>query len=106
MRNLVSVYVVSLKMGAAEPVVCVVFGFRSTFDLYSVGYLQFVSLHYTSFLTLGVHIVSRVTVFNPRRACAARVTVVVCVCLSVCYSTSHFTGVRSSHKRYDLLNRQ
>ena len=24
----------------------------------------------------------------------------------VCYSTSHFTGVRSSHKGYDLLNGQ
>ena len=26
------------------------------------------------------------------------------VCLSVCYSTSHFMGVCSSHKGYDLLN--
>ena len=31
---------------------------------------------------------------NPRRACAARITVVVCVCavMSVRYSTSHFQG--------------
>ena len=48
---------------------------------------------------------------NPRRACAARVTVVGFVCLSVSclcvsYSTSHFTGVCSSHKGYDLLNGQ
>ena len=31
---------------------------------------------------------------------------VLCVCLSVCYSTSHFSNVCSSHKRYDLLNGQ
>ena len=46
---------------------------------------------------------------NPRRACAARVTVLglcvcVCVCLSVClcvcYSTSHFSRVYSCHKQY------
>ena len=47
---------------------------------------------------------------NPRRACAARVTVVVpvclCVCVCVCYSQSHLSNVRSSHKRYDLLNGQ
>ena len=30
----------------------------------------------------------------------------VCVCVSVCYSTSHFSNVCSSHKRYDLLNGQ
>ena len=49
---------------------------------------------------------------NPRRACAARVTVVgsvclrvcVSVCLSVCYLQSRFSNVYSSHKRYDLLN--
>ena len=28
------------------------------------------------------------------------------VCLSVCYSTSHFLSVCSSHKGYDLLNGQ
>ena len=55
-----------------------------------------------------------VLLINPRRACAARVTVVgsvclcvcVSVCLCVCYSTSHFSNVRSSHKRYDLSNGQ
>ena len=32
--------------------------------------------------------VRHVTIFNPRRACAERVTVVVlCVCLSVCLNT-------------------
>ena len=46
----------------------------------------------------------------PRRACAARVirtaarvyTVVGSVCIYVCYSTSYFPNVLSSHKRYDL----
>ena len=33
-------------------------------------------------------------------------TVVGSVCVSVCYSTSYFFNVRSSHKRYDLLHRQ
>ena len=28
------------------------------------------------------------------------------VCVSVCYSISHFSGVFSSHKGYDLLNGQ
>ena len=38
---------------------------------------------------------------NPRRACAARVTVLgLCVCLCVCYSTSHFIRDYSCHKRY------
>ena len=42
---------------------------------------------------------------NPRHACPARVTVVgsvcvcVCVCVPVCYSTSRFLNVYSSHKR-------
>ena len=38
---------------------------------------------------------------NPRRACAARVTVLslgLCVC--VCYSTSHFSRDYSYHKQY------
>ena len=39
----------------------------------------------------------------PRHACAARW---VCVCVSLCYLTSHFSNVRLSHKRYDLPNRQ
>ncbi|CAI8055072.1 hypothetical protein GBAR_LOCUS30061 [Geodia barretti] len=65
-----------------------------------------------TFTTHGYHII------NPRRACAARVTVVgfvclsvclsvcVCVCVSVCYSSSHFSSVRSSHKGYHLVNGQ
>ena len=32
--------------------------------------------------------------------------VVGSVCLSVCLSVTHFSNVRSSHKRYDLLNGQ
>ena len=39
--------------------------------------------------------------FNPRRACAARGTVVGFVC--VCYSQSHFSSVCSSQKGYDLI---
>ena len=54
---------------------------------------------------------------NPRRACAARVTVVInhlCACAarvtavgSVCLSVhapTHFSMVYSSHKRYDVIN--
>ena len=55
-----------------------------------------------------IAVTANIFIVNPRRACAARVTVVgsVCVfvCLSVCYSTSRFSNVYSSHKRYDLLN--
>ena len=36
-------------------------------------------------------------IINPRRACAARVTVLG---LCVCYSTSHFSHVYSCHERY------
>ena len=36
-------------------------------------------------------------IFNPRRACAARVTVLG---LCVCYSTSYFIRDYSCHKRY------
>ena len=40
---------------------------------------------------------------NPRRACAARVTVVVlCVCLSV-YDYSRTTGYEAAHERYQQL---
>ena len=40
-------------------------------------------------LEVHVHVHTAHTVINPRRACAARVTVVVlCVCLSVCLSTT------------------
>ena len=47
-------------------------------------------------------------IVNPRRACAARVTVLglcvcvcvcLCVCVCVCYSTSHFKRAYSCHKR-------
>ena len=42
-------------------------------------------------------------VINPRRACAARVTVVVvCVCLSV-YDYSRTTGYEAAHERYRQL---
>ena len=43
-------------------------------------------------------------IFNPRRACAARVTVVVlCVSLFVClsvYDYSRTTGYEAAHERY------
>ena len=46
-------------------------------------------------------------VVNPRRACAARVTVVVlCVCLSVClfvYDYSRTTGYEAAYERYQQL---
>ena len=46
-------------------------------------------------------------IINPRRACAARVTVVVlCVCLSVCLSTpdySRTTGYEAAYERYQHL---
>ena len=39
-------------------------------------------------------------IFNPRRACAARVTVVVVfVCHSVCYARTHFSSYRSRQKQ-------
>ena len=48
-------------------------------------------------------ILCEVSLINPRRACAARVTVLglcvcVCVCVCVCYSTSHFSRDYSCHK--------
>ena len=48
-------------------------------------------------------------VINPRRACAARVTVVilcVCSCLSVCvsvYDYSRTTGYEAAYERYQQL---
>ena len=46
-------------------------------------------------------------IINPRRACAARVTVVVlCVCLSVCLSVrdySRTTGYEAAYERYQQL---
>ena len=46
-------------------------------------------------------------IFNPRRACAARVTVVVlCVCVSVCVSVcdySRTTDYRLAYERYQQL---
>ena len=46
-------------------------------------------------------------VINPRRACAARVTVVVLhVCLSVClsvYDYSRTTGYEVAHERYQQI---
>ena len=45
-------------------------------------------------------------IINPLRTCTAWVTVVRSVCLPVCYSTSHFSSVRLSHKGYHLLNAQ
>ena len=46
-------------------------------------------------------------IINPRRACAARVTMVaLCVCLCVClsvYNYSHTTGYEAAYKRYQQL---
>ena len=46
-------------------------------------------------------------IINPRRACAARVTVVVlCVCLSVCLFVSYYsrtTGYEAVYERYQQL---
>ena len=43
------------------------------------------------------------TIINPRRACAARVTVVVlCVCLSVS-NYSRTTGYEAAYERYQQL---
>ena len=56
-------------------------------------------------------VTARGTIINPRRACAARVTVVVlCVCLSVClslclfvYDYSRTTGYEAAYERYQHL---
>ncbi|CAI8026790.1 hypothetical protein GBAR_LOCUS15352 [Geodia barretti] len=50
------------------------------------------------------HIGILLSLINPRRACAARVTVLGSVRVSVCYSTSHLSKVCSSQKRYHLPN--
>ena len=46
-------------------------------------------------------------IINPRRACAARVTVVVlCVCLSVCLFVTHYsrtTGYEAAYERYQQI---
>ena len=43
-------------------------------------------LHFSAFIITGLYVV--LIIINPRRACAARVTVVVsCVCVSVCPHT-------------------
>ena len=48
-------------------------------------------------------------IINPRRACAARVTVVgLCVCLSVCFylsvdDYSRSTGYEAAYERYQQL---
>ena len=55
-----------------------------------------------SCLIVCIHIV-----INPRRACAARVTVVgLCVCLSVCVSVDDYsrtTGYEAAYERYQQL---
>ena len=48
--------------------------------------------------------VTAVPIFNPQRACAARVTVLgLCVCVCVCYSTSHFSRVIRATNNTNLL---
>ena len=47
--------------------------------------------------------VGKSVLINPRRACAARVIVIipcVCVCLSVCYYYSGTTGYEAAKERY------
>ena len=60
----------------------------------------------------GKHIVSPLrgigdVLVNPRRACAARVTVIgLCVCLFVCLfvdNYSHTTGYEAAYERYQQL---
>ena len=50
---------------------------------------------------------TRVLIINPRRACAARVTVVVlCVCLSVCLFVDDYsrtTGYEAAYEPYQHL---
>ena len=50
---------------------------------------------------------SHYTFINPRRACAARITVVgLCVCLSVCLSVDDYsrtTGYEAAYERYQQL---
>ena len=54
---------------------------------------------------------THIFIFNPRRACAARVTVVIlCVCLSACLSVclsvsdySRTTGYEAAYERYQQL---
>ena len=52
-------------------------------------------------------ITSQLVLINPRRVCAARVTVVVlCVCLSVClfvYDYSRTTGYEAAYERYQQI---
>ena len=54
----------------------------------------------------GVHCIT-LTVINPRRACAARVTVVgLCVCLFVCLFVDDYsrtTGYEAAYERYQQL---
>ena len=43
-------------------------------------------------------------IINPRRACAARVTVVdLCVCLSVCLSVDDYSRNEAAYERYQQL---
>ena len=64
----------------------------------------FYRMQKTKLPRMSVMIVTRTNVFiNPRRACAARVTVLG---LCVCYSTSHFSRDYSCHKRYQPSQRR
>ena len=54
-----------------------------------------------------IYIYMYMYIINPRRACAARVTVVVlCVCLSVCLFVTHYsrtTGYEAAYERYQQI---
>ena len=54
-----------------------------------------------------MHSTSTASIINPRRACAARVTVLgLSVCLSVClsvYAYSRSTGYEAAYERYQQL---
>ena len=52
------------------------------------------------------HAIGEQSVINPRRACAARVTVGLCVCLSVCLFVDDYsrtTGYEATYERYQQL---
>ena len=63
-------------------------------------------LHVYTYIVLNTRCSLRCMI-NPRRACAARVTVLgLCVCLSVCLSVDDYsrtTGYEAAYERYQQL---
>ena len=68
------------------------------------GLFQHCSIPELHYVTVDIYSNHHVSLINPRRACAARVTVVVlCTCLSVClsvYDYSRTTGYEAAYERY------